>query len=65
VYDLHTADAIYCQTCSVNFHVKQHMPMDQLATEDFRPKLGHLQDGKRAEAFLGLPATLKIMMMDK
>lgn len=63
VHDLHAADAIYHQTCSVNFCTKKQMPMAQFAIEDFkRPKLGCPQDDKRAEAFL---ATLKIMMMSK
>ena len=54
VHDLHAADAVYHQTCSVNFRTKKQMPMAQLVKEDFkRPKLGRPQDEKRAEAFFG------------
>ena len=60
VHDLHAADAIYHQTCSVNFRTKKQMPMAQFATEDFkRPKLGRLQDDKRAEAFLEVASYLE------
>lgn len=35
VHDLHAADAVYHQTCSVNFHTTKQMPMAQLTnTED-------------------------------
>ena len=60
VHDLHAADAIYHQTCSVNFRTKKQMPMAQFATEDFkRPKLGRPQDDKRAEAFLEVASYLE------
>ena len=69
VHDLHTADAVYHQTCSVNFHTKKRMPMAQLVKKDFkRPKLGHPQDDKRAEAFLEVASYLEDndeLMMNK
>ena len=54
VHDLHAADAVYHQTCSVNFRTGKQMPMAQLAsTEDSkRPKLGRPQIDERAVAFL-------------
>ena len=60
VHDLHAADSIYYQTCSVNFHTKKQIPMAQFATEDFkRPKLGCPQDDKRPEAFLEVASYLE------
>ena len=53
VHDLHAADAIYHQTCSVNFRTKKQMSIAQFAAEDFKkPKLGRPQDDERAKAFL-------------
>lgn len=54
VHDLHAADAVYHQTCSVNFRTKKQMPAaHEFAVKDVkRPKLGRPQDDKRAEAFL-------------
>ena len=50
VHDLHAADAVYHQTCSVNFRTKKQMPMS--AEDSKRPKLGRPQKDTRAEAFL-------------
>ena len=53
VHDLHAADALYHQTCSVNFRTKKQMPMSQSIAEDSkRLKLGRPQNDTRAEAFL-------------
>ena len=53
VHDLHAADAVYHQICSVNFRTKKQMPMSQFIAEDSkRPKLGRPQNDTRAEAFL-------------
>ena len=54
VHDLHAADTVYHQTCSVNFHTKKQMPMAQLTiTDDIRrPKLGWPLDNERTVAFL-------------
>ena len=60
VHDLHVAEAIYHQTCSVNFRTKKQMPKVQFATENFkRTKLGHPQDDNRAEAFLEVVSYLE------
>ncbi len=60
VHDLHAADAVYHQTCSVNFRTKKQMPMAQFIIEDSkRPKLGRPQDDKRAEAFLEVATYLE------
>ena len=50
VHDLHAADAVYHQTCSVTFRTKKQMPMS--AEDSKRPKLGRPQNDTRAEAFL-------------
>ena len=49
VHDLHAADAVYHQTCSVNFCTKKQMPMAKLTiTENVkRPKLGWPRDDER------------------
>ena len=53
VHNLHAADAVYHQACSVNFHTKMQMPTAQFDTEaSKRSKLGRLQEDKRIEAFL-------------
>ena len=54
VHDLHAADAVYHQTCSVNFRTGKQMPMVQLAStgDSKRPKLGRPQVDERTEAFL-------------
>ena len=54
VHDLHAADAVYHQNCSVNFHTNKQMPMAQLTiTEDVkRPKFGWPRDNERTIAFL-------------
>ena len=54
VHGLHVADAIYHQTCSVNFHTKKQMTIAQLSTtEDIkRPRLGRPRDAERTIAFL-------------
>ena len=54
MHDLHAADTVYHQTCSVNFHTKKQMPMSQFIAEDSkRPKHGCPQNDMRAEAFFG------------
>ena len=60
VHDLHAADAVYHQTCSVNFRTKKKMPMSQFITEDAkRPKLGRPQNDMRAEEFLEIARYLE------
>ena len=60
VHDLHAADAVYHQTCSVNFRTKKQMPMAQTTADDLkRPKLGRPQDDRRAEAFLHVAGYLE------
>ena len=60
VHDLHAADAIYHQTCSVNFRTKKQMPIAQFAAEDIKkPKLGRPQDDKRIKAFLKVASYLE------
>ena len=59
-HDLHATDAIYHQTCSVNFYTKTRMLMAQFATEGFkRSKLGCPQDDKRAKVFLEVASYLE------
>ncbi len=55
VHDLHAADAVYHQTCSVNFRTGKQKPMahQSASTEDSkRPKPGWPQVDERAVAFL-------------
>lgn len=54
VHDLHAADAVYHQTCSVNFRTKKQMPMTQMTgnEETKRAKLGRPRDDTRCTAFL-------------
>lgn len=54
VHDLHAADAIYHQTCSVNFRTKKRTQFDSK-----RLKLGRPQDDKRAEAFFEIASYLE------
>lgn len=60
VHDLHAADAVYHQTCSVNFRTKKQMPMAQTTADDSkRPRLGRPQDDRRTEAFLQVAGCLE------
>ena len=54
VQDLHAADAVYHQTCSVNFRTKKQMPTAQLANiEDAkRSKIGRPKSDERTVAFM-------------
>ena len=60
VHDLHAADAIYHQTCSVNFRTKKQMPAaKQDSTSQKRAKLGRPRDNQRTLAFLEVAAYLE------
>ena len=61
VHDLHAADAVYHQTCSVNFRTKKQMPIAQFAADDFfkKPRLGRPPDDKRAKAFFEVASYLE------
>ena len=54
VHDLHAADAVYHQACSVNFRTMKQMPADHQTseTEVKKSKLGRPQDTERVHAFL-------------
>ena len=54
VHDLHAADAVYHQVCSVNFRTKKQMPAAHQTseTEVKKTKLGRPQDEERFNAFL-------------
>ena len=54
MHDLHAIDAVYHQTCSVNFRTKKQMPMSQCILGDSkRPKLGRPQNDMGAEEIAG------------
>jgi len=60
VHDLHAADTVYHQACSVNFCTKKHIPTAQIDTEaSERSKLGCLQEDKRVGAFLEVASYLE------
>lgn len=54
VHDLHAADAVYHQVCSINFRTKKQMPADHQTSETGakKPKLGRPQEKERLKAFL-------------
>ena len=54
VHDLHAADAVYHQVCSVNFRTNKQIPTYHHSSEAEvkKPKLGRPQDEERINAFL-------------
>ena len=55
VHDLHAADAVYHQACSVNFRTTKQIPQRYLSQHDNsgkRVKLGRPHDAKQTEAFM-------------
>jgi len=54
VHDLHAADAVYHQTCSVNFRTNKQIPIAQMTDteESKRTKLGRPRGDEKTAAFL-------------
>ena len=54
VHDLHAADAVYHQTCSVNFRTKNQMPTAQVTNIKYakRSKVGRPNSDERTVAFM-------------
>ena len=60
VHDLHAADAVYHQVCSVNFRTKKQIPACAVhESSSKRAKLGRPQDRERTQAFLEVASFLE------
>lgn len=64
IHDLHAADAVYHQICSVNFRTKKQIPsaLQSNNLHSKKMKLGRPTEQARSQAFLGI---LKKIMMSK
>ena len=67
VHDLHAADAVYHQICSVNFRTKKNIPATFSGDDSCakKVKLGRPEDKERTDAFLEVAHYLEKMMMSK
>ncbi len=63
VHDLHAADAVYHQVCSVNFRTKKQTPAvhdhNMSTPKRAKPKPGRPPDKKRTDAFLEVASFLE------
>jgi hypothetical protein len=62
VHDLHAADAVYHQACSVNFRTGRQIPQQHKGSDEIIPKrikLGRPQDTTQAHAFMKVITFLK------
>ena len=60
VHDLHAADAVYHQVCSVNFRTKKQVPACAIhESSSKRAKLGRPRDRERTQAFLEVASFLE------
>ena len=59
-HDLHAADAVYYQVCSINFRTKKQIPTCAVhESSSKRAKLGRPQDRERTQAFLEVASFLE------